>query len=246
MKRMLGWVLGVVLVGGAISTAVDDPEEPTAAEMTPVADPAPASTTEPETTSPTPTPTEREAADLLFIAEQKDGDSWVASDGVEYRLGQVNAPELSEPCGPEAAQFSRSFLDSGFTADVYSSDTYGRSVAEVLDADGESLNVALARSGLGDARYLEQFRSENPDLAARLDKALAAASTPGCGQTAAPVPFAAAPEPATETDSGCMAQYSPCVPAGPDLGCPDIAGPVTVTGGDPFRLDRDGDGIGCD
>jgi hypothetical protein len=35
-----------------------------------------------------------------------------------------------------------------------------------------------------------------------------------------------------------------------DLDCPDVRAlgkaPVTVTGDDPYRLDADGDGIGCE
>ncbi|MFE6925423.1 hypothetical protein ACFVAV_30725 [Nocardia sp. NPDC057663] len=33
---------------------------------------------------------------------------------------------------------------------------------------------------------------------------------------------------------------------GPDTDCSDYPGPVVVEPGDPHRLDRDGDGIGCD
>lgn len=246
MKKILGWMVVAFLALGLVSNAVADPDEPTTATVDPVSDPVAEPAEEPVTTSPEPTPTQDPAVELLFITDQKDGDSWDASDGREYRVGQVNTPEHDEPCGPEATAFTRDFLADGFTADAYSSDTYDRTVAEIFDDEGESLNVALARSGLGNDRYLEQFRSENPDLASRLDDAFASASTPDCAETAEPVPFAAAPAPAADPGAGCMPEYSPCVPAGPDLDCPDIAGPVTVTGGDPFRLDRDGDGIGCD
>lgn len=33
---------------------------------------------------------------------------------------------------------------------------------------------------------------------------------------------------------------------GYDLDCPDVHGPVRVPGRDPHRLDRDGDGVGCE
>ena len=117
----------------------------------------------------TPKPTPSVA--LLYVTNQKDGDSFVASNGKEYRLGLVNAPELDEPCGREAREFSRRFLASGLTVDAYSSDPYGREVAEVFDASGKSLNVALARSGYADDRYLDSFRDENRDLARRLEAA---------------------------------------------------------------------------
>ncbi len=119
---------------------------------------------------------------LLQVTLLKDGDSWVASDGREYRLGMVNTPEPLEICHREATQFTRDFLADGFTADSYSRDPHGRVVAEVFDRSGESLNVALARSGLSDDRYLS-FRRENPNLAERLVDAFATATTPDCRRT---------------------------------------------------------------
>lgn len=46
----------------------------------------------------------------------------------------------------------------------------------------------------------------------------------------------------------CHAAYEPCIPDGPDLNCGDVVGPITVVtpGNDPYRLDRDGDGIACE
>ena len=44
-----------------------------------------------------------------------------------------------------------------------------------------------------------------------------------------------------------MIGYSPCLPAvARTLTASEIGHPVTVTGSDPYRLDADGDGIGCD
>ncbi len=56
------------------------------------------------------------------------------------------------------------------------------------------------------------------------------------------------PKPAPVKDAGdnCMTGYSPCLPIAGDLDCGEINGPVQVTGSDPYRLDADGDGIGCD
>ncbi len=184
---------------------------------------------------------------LLFVTDQKDGDSWVASDGTEYRLGLVNAPERNEPCGSEATAFTAAFLGAGFTVDAYATDTHGRTVAEVFDESGDSLNVALAKSGLGNDRYLEEFRHENPELGRRIDGALAAADKADCRQKAvAPVPLVKKPTQTQKPVKDCMVGYSPCLPVVADLDCPEIGHPVTVTGSDPYRLDRDGDGIGCD
>lgn len=49
--------------------------------------------------------------------------------------------------------------------------------------------------------------------------------------------------------SGCEPGYSPCLPRVADLNCsdiPDSKKPIRVTGSDPYRLDGDGDGWGCE
>lgn len=117
---------------------------------------------------------------LLRVTVLKDGDSWVASDGREYRLGMVNAPEAMEPCGRDATQFTRQFLADGFRADAYARDPYGRQVAEVFNPTGDSLNVAMAEAGYSDDRFLDNFRRENPGLAKRLDGAFDRSATPSC------------------------------------------------------------------
>lgn len=152
LRRLLlaGAVLGALVLVSVLRTADDD--EPSVAR--------PAST--------------------LTVTDQKDGDSFVASDGREYRVGMVDTPEPGQPCFEEAGAFTRDFLADGFSARPYDEDRYGRVVAEVLDADGRSLNVALASSGLAGDRYLEGFRDDDPGLARRLDDAFASARRPSC------------------------------------------------------------------
>ena len=128
------------------------------------------------------------SAPLLRVTKLKDGDSWMASDHREYRLGMVNAPEALEPCGRDAAQFTARFLAGGFTADAYATDPHGRLVAEVFNSSGDSLNVALVEAGYSDDRYLDSFRHEKPGLARRLDAAFDRAATPGCRRSAGSAP----------------------------------------------------------
>lgn len=53
--------------------------------------------------------------------------------------------------------------------------------------------------------------------------------------------------PATVQQSNCNPNYSPCVAnSSYDLDCPDIGFSVSVIGSDVYRLDADGDGIGCE
>ncbi len=115
------------------------------------------------------------SAGLLRQAPNGDGDSWKDTAGKEYRLGLINTPELNE-CYGEVAKVARQRLVApGFRAQVYSKDRYGRLVSVVTLADGRNLNVLLAREGYANDRYLAQYRSENPELAALLDAAFAAA-----------------------------------------------------------------------
>ena len=50
--------------------------------------------------------------------------------------------------------------------------------------------------------------------------------------------------------SNCHPSYSPCLPIVGDLDCDDIramgVAPVRVLGSDPYRLDGDNDGLGCE
>lgn len=53
---------------------------------------------------------------------------------------------------------------------------------------------------------------------------------------------------------GCDPNYSPCVPIADDVDCAGgsgdgpkyVDGPIRIIGGDPYDLDRDGDGVACD
>jgi hypothetical protein len=47
----------------------------------------------------------------------------------------------------------------------------------------------------------------------------------------------------------CEPGYWPCLPVTGDLDCADIPAskkPLHVTGSDPYRLDGNGDGLGCE
>lgn len=69
-----------------------------------------------------------------------------------------------------------------------------------------------------------------------------------------PIPPTAVPYVAPEPQNNCHPSYSPCVPIASDVDCAGgsgngpayVRGPVRVLGGDPYGLDRDGDGWGCE
>lgn len=115
---------------------------------------------------------------------------------------------------------------------------------QVKEAQTRADEIIAARES-----QLAQQRQELDARSAALDQREAAVAeaerklntTPATKGTTA-----SAPQPAPQS-SGCDPNYSPCIPAyPPDLNCGDIGHPITVTGSDPHRLDRDGDGVGCE
>lgn len=212
--------------------------------------------------TPKPTRPATTIAPLLRAASGGDGDSWKDTAGREYRLGLVNAPESGECYGGVATRTRRRLVAGGFRAKVYAHDSYGRGVSLVTLADGTNLNVLMARQGLVNDRYLADFRHENPSLARQLDVAFAAAKRVKAGLWGACVPAApkaAAPQPFVPpaATSSCHPDYATCIAvkgdgsgngAANDLDCGDIGKKVALrqVGVDPYRLDSDADGFGCD
>ncbi len=113
-----------------------------------------------------------------------------------------------------------------------------------------SLDAAQARAELAEDELarLPQERETAVAPAPRSVTAPTPAVAPPPAPAPAPAPAVPAPAPAPEPKPhGCDPNYSPCIPPGPpDLDCADIDGPVQVIGSDPHRLDRDGDGVGCE
>ncbi|MEO2105887.1 MAG: thermonuclease family protein [Actinomycetota bacterium] len=267
--------LGLLLVGCTLTPAEEPSEDAVALEdTTPAPEPTPTPTpTGPRTPTPPPsaaaaTPAAAppaipaEGAALLHVVEEKDGDSFVASDGVEYRVGMVNAPERSACGGTEASERAYELMSPGFTTEAYATDDYGRSVARIHTSTGD-LGVLMAREGLFDDRYLDQFRHQHPGYASELDTAFAEARATGAGlwQTCwapAAQDRGGAAEPATDTSHNgrtgqwpCHPAYRECLPDGPDLDCAEVGHTVELLGNDdPFRLDGNSttatDGWGCD
>jgi endonuclease YncB( thermonuclease family) len=122
-----------------------------------------------------------DAASLRFVARFADGDSFTDTFGIEYRVGLVNTPEVGECGSKESSRATKDLLAEGFAADVYAVDTHERSVARIVTSTGVDLGVHLARQGLADDRYMDNFRGENEGYASELDEAFGVARAEKAG-----------------------------------------------------------------
>ena len=130
-------------------------------------------------------------------------------------------------------------------------DRYGRLLAYVWLPGGKDLGYQLVVGGFAKVYvYRDVFQRHSAYAKA---EARAKGSPRGlwkqCAtQVTSPQPVASPPPPAAS--AGCHSSYSPCLPIVGDLDCDDVRAlgkaPVRVLGSDPYRLDGDGDGFGCE
>ena len=133
-------------------------------------------------------------------------------------------------------------------------DRYGRLLAYVWLPGGKDLGYQLIAGGFAKVYvYRDPFQRlpayRNAGAAA---KGATAGQWKACAPTPAPAP-APAPTgagPGSAAVGSCHPSYSPCLPIVGDLDCADIramgVAPVRVLGSDPYRLDGDNDGFGCE
>lgn len=132
-------------------------------------------------------------------------------------------------------------------------DRYGRLLAYVWIPGGKDLGYQLVAGGFAKVYvYRDAFQRLS---AYRGAEAAAKSATGGqwkaCAATAVPLAPTPTPTPTpTPAAAQCHASYSPCLPIVGDLDCADIralgVAPVRVLGSDPYRLDGDNDGWGCE
>jgi endonuclease YncB( thermonuclease family) len=136
-------------------------------------------------------------------------------------------------------------------------DRYGRLLAYVWLPGGKDLGYQLIAGGFAKVyvyrnpfQRLSAYRTAGATAkgaTAGQWKACAPAAAPVPAPTPSPVPTPPTPAPPA---SNCHSSYSPCLPIVDDLDCADIramgVAPVRVLGSDPYRLDGDNDGLGCE
>jgi micrococcal nuclease len=190
------------------------------------------------------------------------------------RLIGIDTPETKKPgtpvqCfGPAASERTERILSAGQAVRLATDptqdtrDRYGRLLAYVYRSGKSgstgSVNYALVATGYAKAylygdvpfKYATAFlRAQSRARSAR--KGLWG---PPChGNTTKPDPSThrsgggGGTSGGSTGGGGCNPNYRPCVPnSSSDLDCGDIGFPVRVIGSDPYRLDGDGDGVGCE
>lgn len=197
-----------------------------------------------------------------------DGDTIVVDRGrgsEKLRYIGMDTPETVdprrpvEPMGHQAAAANAALVDGRtvwLEKDVSETDRYGRLLRDVWlrDASRPSgwlfVDLELVAEGFAQvSTYPPDVRYVDALLAAQR-----AARDAGLGLWAEP---AASGEPGTSPlplvgggGAGCQPSYTPCLPIVDDLDCADVqamgAAPVRVKGPDVYRLDADGDGLGCE
>jgi micrococcal nuclease len=195
-----------------------------------------------------------------------DGDTLELGDGRRVRLVQIDAPESSGECyGSRATQVLQSLLPAGARVRLERDpaldniDRYGR-LLRYVHLGQRNINVVLVRRGAASVWFYDGDRGRYADqllTAAQLARERKRGAWKACRakldpsrafQTIGKLPVLA--DPGSTEGPGCMAGYSPCLPITGDLDCEDVRAlgkaPVTVRGDDPYRLDGDDDGYGCE
>jgi hypothetical protein len=119
-------------------------------------------------------------------------------------------------------------------------DRYGR-LLRYVDVGNQDAGLRLIKNGLAIARYDSRDGYGFHPRERRYIAADKGARQFACAPK--PQPFVQQPP----AGGNCEPGYTPCVPAyPPDVNCPDVDGPITVTGSDPHGLDADNDGNACE
>ena len=200
------------------------------------------------------------------VSKIYDGDTITMSNGEKVRLLQIDTPELSskECYGDRARAELVKLLSKSNNVKLTSdpkldkTDSYGRSLRYIF-VGKTNINLKMVEIGAA-APYF--YRGELGAYSSKILKAAENAKKnrlglwgecPGTQLTPdrSVQTFVSNSNQAVNPNSSCDPNYEGCIPAfPPDLDCPDIKrlglAPVRVIGKDVHKLDRDGDGIGCD
>lgn len=185
--------------------------------------------------APTPRTATAPSTPTILAVRAVDGDTIALESGERVRIIGIDTPERGQ-CGYAEATANMQQLVAGKRVRLTASaradrDRYGR-LLRYVNIGRTDAGLRQIRAGLAVARYDSRDgygAHPREKLYVRADRM---------------VPNKTCETPSAPQD--CMPGYSPCLPVVADLDCSDVTnGPITVTGPDPYRLDRDGDGRAC-
>ena len=194
-----------------------------------------------------------------------DGDTLDLRNGRTIRLVQIDAPESSGECyGEQAGGVLSRILPIGSTVSLERDpslddvDAYGRLLRYVRKGR-TNVNHELVRRGAASVWFYDGDQGRYADRllgTARKAKAAGRGAWGTCRARLDPYgAFETSHKGSVPLAGGggggkCAAGYSPCLPIRSDLSCDQIERlgktPVRVRGSDPYEIDGDGDGIGCE
>lgn len=216
------WVAGVVLLAaGLTSVACEEPRD-RADRKTSQSQPA--------------------APRTFLVTRVVDGDTIELGNGETVRLVGMDTPEVGE-CGFERAAANLGHLvlrqRVRLTSIDENRDVYDR-LLRYVDVGTQDAGLRLIKNGLAIARYDSRDGYGPHPREARYIAADRAAKNVACQAPPKPQPLLGG-------GANCAPGYTPCIPSyPPDLDCPDVNGPLVVTGSDPHGLDADHDGRACE
>lgn len=207
------------------------------------------------------------------VAKITDGDTVVLRSGIKVRLIQIDTPEVyggKECYGSQASAALAGLIPPGTRVrleadrDLDQTDQYGRQL-RYIHKGGTNVNLAMVQRGAASVWFYQGGKGR---YANQLYRAVKTAKSAGRGlwgacpsaqlninngidtgrlNPPAPKPKITAKASGSSADSSGGNPGLPTAPGyPPDVNCSDLPGPVWVGESDPHRLDRDGDGIGCD
>ena len=151
---------------------------------------------------------------------------------------------------------SSSATESVTDAATISASAQQAAAAQIAAAKAAAEKAAASRAAAASKAAAAKAAADQAAAAkaAAAEAAAKAAAAKAAAARAAAAAAAAAAAPPTTTAANCTPGYDPCIPPGADVDCAGgsgngpryVQGPVTVTGNDPYGLDRDHDGTGCE
>lgn len=208
------------------------------------------------------------ASAAVTITKVYDGDTITLSTGEKVRLLQIDSPELTpaDCYGVEARSALVGLLKAPGQLTLKSDpkldkvDRYGRLLRYVY-VGKTNINLKLVEIGAA-APYF--YRGEKGQFTSQISKAAQKAKAKSLGlwkscpgtqltpnEALTTVSAVMTDTASASSNSTCDPNYKECLPVfPPDLDCTDVKrfglAPVHVIGKDVHKLDRDGDGVGCD